>query len=508
MSCDKSVTSLHHFPPFLSLSSATIMDEDVIVVDDVDAAETPAGPSTSIANSHAFNLRNKIVAGSSLAPTSRLRSGSYTSVNLSLEPSERSTRSATHKNKPQPKLKLKLSDKAAALAPGMSFLGQYDRELDSDEEDLAFEEQFILRMLPGEDLDKLRKMVVTREVGNDVWFRFKDSRRAVFHIGNATYSAKLVDLPCIIESQKTLDNKQMFKVADICQMLVVDKKLENDEPMTNQTNFNIEEFIWPHGLTPPLHHVRKRRFRKRVNRRTIESVEQEVERLLAEDSLATEINYGKLSHVLENVNPDLSDSEFIERDEPLDAPTPAISETGEPQTPGYDIGDEADEREDTVTADEEDAGEADIDEELAAELDLAMADEDDEGDEDDEDDEESEEDEDDEDDDDEDVQARKLINEEVRDLEAAVTKKGKEVASSANPLIKKRFEDALKKLTADLEMKLAQRDELKEKQRMKKEGLITMDADADDGGAHGRDDADVEDDLFGSDDRPVQMDLT
>lgn len=143
--------------------------------------------------------------------------------------------------------------------------------------------------------------------------------------------------------------------------------------------------------------------------------------------------------VLENVNPDLSDSEFIEREDPLDAPTPAISETGEPQTPGYDIGDDADEREDALAAEEEDAGEADIDEELAAELDLAMADEDDEGDGDDEDDEESEEDEDDEDDDDEDVQARKLINEEVRDLEAAVAKKGKEVASSANPLIKVYF---------------------------------------------------------------------
>ena len=45
-----------------------------------------------------------------------------------------------------------------------------------------------------------------------------DSRRAVFHVGNNLYTAKLVDLPCIIESQKTLDNKQMFKVADICQV--------------------------------------------------------------------------------------------------------------------------------------------------------------------------------------------------------------------------------------------------------------------------------------------------
>jgi len=45
-----------------------------------------------------------------------------------------------------------------------------------------------------------------------------DSRRAVFHIGNNLYSSKLVDLPCIMESQKTLDGKQMFKVADICQV--------------------------------------------------------------------------------------------------------------------------------------------------------------------------------------------------------------------------------------------------------------------------------------------------
>jgi transcription initiation factor TFIID subunit 7 len=32
------------------------------------------------------------------------------------------------------------------------------------------------------------------------------------------YSAKLVDLPCVVEAQKTLDSKRMFKVADICQV--------------------------------------------------------------------------------------------------------------------------------------------------------------------------------------------------------------------------------------------------------------------------------------------------
>lgn len=32
------------------------------------------------------------------------------------------------------------------------------------------------------------------------------------------YDTTLVDLPTIIESQKTLDNKQFYKIADICQV--------------------------------------------------------------------------------------------------------------------------------------------------------------------------------------------------------------------------------------------------------------------------------------------------
>ena len=67
--------------------------------------------------------------------------------------SERTTRSSNTKSKPQPKVKFKLSDKAASQAPGTSFLGQYDRELDLDDENLAFEKQYILRMPSGDDCD-------------------------------------------------------------------------------------------------------------------------------------------------------------------------------------------------------------------------------------------------------------------------------------------------------------------------------------------------------------------
>jgi len=179
---------------------------------------------------------------------------------------------------------------------------------------------------------------------------------------------------------------------------------------------------------------------------------------------------------------------------------------------------------------EEAEPEGDIDEELAAELDLALGDE--EGEEDEEDEDEEDEEESDDDDDDEDAQERKLLNEEIRDLEAAVAKKEHEVAISANPLIKvfnlrsylcilwaliyissqKRFEDALKKLSADLEMKRAQRDEMKERQRRKKEGIAVEDPDTDaEVGPHdeveaGGNVAQGDVDLFGSDD-PNAMDI-
>ena len=162
------------------------MDDDLIIVDD----ENGSGPSASVREPTAspslhVSPRPKTVAERNIGP-SRLRN-STTPSPLGVDNSERTTRSANTKSKPQPKLKLKLSDKAASQAPGTSFLGQYDRELDSDDEDLAFEEQFILRMPPGEDCDKLRKAIASREVGDDVWFKFKGVCPALMYIHILTF---------------------------------------------------------------------------------------------------------------------------------------------------------------------------------------------------------------------------------------------------------------------------------------------------------------------------------
>ena len=87
---------------------------------------------------------------------------------------DRTTRSGTaFANRPKwmPKLKLKVNEGADGRRP--SFLGPYDRDLDSEEEELVFEEQFILKMPPGKECDKLRELVNKRGMTPDIWFKFK-----------------------------------------------------------------------------------------------------------------------------------------------------------------------------------------------------------------------------------------------------------------------------------------------------------------------------------------------
>jgi transcription initiation factor TFIID subunit 7 len=93
-------------------------------------------------------------------------------------------------------------------------------------------------------------------------------------------------------------------------MLLVDEStITNEEVVTAKKAFNANEFIYTDGLTPPLRHVRKRRFRKRLNRQVrvqmysrpgprcltfriqaIENVENEVDRLLSEDRAADQVD--------------------------------------------------------------------------------------------------------------------------------------------------------------------------------------------------------------------------
>ena len=78
------------------------------------------------------------------------------------------------------------------------------------------------------------------------------------------------------------------------QMLVVDHPIKDESTVTADP-LKIDEYIWPHGITPPLRHVRKRRFRKRLSRRMIEVVEERVEELMKKDKEAEATSFGEQS---------------------------------------------------------------------------------------------------------------------------------------------------------------------------------------------------------------------
>ncbi|KAF3481837.1 transcription initiation factor tfiid 55 kd subunit [Arthroderma uncinatum] len=173
----------------------------------------------------------------------------------------------------------------------------YDSEASDTEIDPALEEQFILRMEPGEDCDYLRKAVEEKRFGPrsqggaDASFKAltRDGRRATVTIRGNIYAATLVDLPSIVEGLKSWDKRGWYKSADICQMLLVLGKVKSEEEAHSYPlpkDIDPSTFQYAHGLTPPLRWVRKRRFRKRISNRTIEAVELEVARLLKEDTAA------------------------------------------------------------------------------------------------------------------------------------------------------------------------------------------------------------------------------
>lgn len=108
--------------------------------------------------------------------------------------------------------------------------------------------------------------------------------------------AKVVDLPSIIESLKTIDNKSFYKTADICQMIICKEEpdlptVEEESPNKNKKkdpNKVDKKYLWPHGVTPPCKNLRKRRFRKTLKKKFVEApeIEKEVKRLLRADNEA------------------------------------------------------------------------------------------------------------------------------------------------------------------------------------------------------------------------------
>ncbi|KAI8807595.1 TAFII55 protein conserved region-domain-containing protein [Cladochytrium replicatum] len=333
-----------------------------------------------------------------------------------------------------------------------------------DDEYAPIEEHLILRMPRDENASKFREAVKTRQLPPDLSMTFTDSRHGYLKVYGQKYGLKLVDLPCIIETQKTFDNKQFFKSADIAQMIVAEESGESGRPKSGQqrkqkSNGDREEYTWPDGITPPLKNCRKRRFRKRISKNAIEVVESEVERLLKADLEAEDVMWEEVDNRADEPDmnadqPQLADMDVDmglteESNEML--PTPGEEDTQMEQDDPSALADDvasaaglADESEDS-------------DDGLAAVIEEAL-DEDDE-DEDDDDDDDDDEDDAEEDDNEEKSQLRQeceILAEEVAELDTKLEEKTAEAARQQNPIMKRRFEDIVTRLSTEVEVKRQQ----------------------------------------------------
>ncbi|CAH0402154.1 unnamed protein product [Chilo suppressalis] len=164
------------------------------------------------------------------------------------------------------------------------------------------ESQFVMR-LPEEPAKLLREILKSGEnLKNRLTIQIEnDMRQGEVRFDHWLMHAKIVDLPTIIESMKTIDNKSFYKTADICQMMICKEEPdqpsnEEESPVKNKKKdpYKVDKkFLFPHGITPPTKNVRKRRFRKTLRKKFVEApeIEKEVKRLLRADNEAVSFTW-------------------------------------------------------------------------------------------------------------------------------------------------------------------------------------------------------------------------
>ena len=161
------------------------------------------------------------------------------------------------------------------------------------------EQQLILRLPPGTAMALRREVELgSMNLKDKLFVELQpDMRHGKVTYGGQIFNAKLMDLPSVIECLKTTDQKNFYKTADICQMLVCGTEDEEDVDVEGQSPSKRKDkdkkFQWNHGITPPLKNVRKRRFRKTLKKKYQEQpdIEKEVKRLFRMDNEAIDVKW-------------------------------------------------------------------------------------------------------------------------------------------------------------------------------------------------------------------------
>ncbi|KAJ2684876.1 hypothetical protein IWW39_004649 [Coemansia spiralis] len=315
-----------------------------------------------------------------------------------------------------------------------------------DESDAPqLEEQFILRVLP-DMAAQFSRLVGERRIQDHLEIAFRDERNAVVRFDGSRYAARLVDLPTITESYRTLDKKQMLKTADICQMLLIERVLAADEDPALLPLARGLDVIHPDGLSPALADVRRMRFRRRIPNAKIEAIEREVLRLLEEDAQAVAVKLEAID-IEQHGDDGRAATPSIDLMSPVtidDLNTPMVAdddgassiamddlEFDENLAAELEQGLEELEGEEEEEGEDEDEGE---DEEEESDLDLDMGDQPN----------------------NERALQMRLLEEEIAELERTIRRKSADLDSAPNPIIRRRFEDMIQRLEQELGFKRQQ----------------------------------------------------
>lgn len=278
---------------------------------------------------------------------------------------------------------------------------------DGDEalQEAPIEEHFVLR-LPPALANSLREPIRNRALPTDLSIQFKDSRHGKFTINGKSLNCTLIDLPCITESLKTIDNKQFYKIADVSQMLVVHPGKYQGE----------KDYSTPDGLTYPLRNVRNARFRKRMNKKLIEDVEQEVERLLAADLDAEDVHYEVHERKEIGSEEEESEAEASDEGDEFDLGA-AIEEMDKEEVVEEEHAEQEDDSESEESDDSIDEAQSDANEDNELEI------------------------------------KKKALRNEISTLEQKLAEKNQLVNNQVNAIMKERFQGIVDKLVSEINLK-------------------------------------------------------
>ncbi|EFO94486.1 hypothetical protein GCK72_008797 [Caenorhabditis remanei] len=168
-----------------------------------------------------------------------------------------------------------------------------------------FESHVVLRV-PEDCVSRIEKIINTDGKLEEFSINLNaDARNTTIRIGNQLLNGKILDLPTVTEVHKTLDNKSLYKVADVSQILVcthdsinpaassTSAPSDSTEDAQKLAKKAAKQWQYPHGLTPPMKCARKKRFRKTKKKKLMDApeVEKELKRLLRADLEADSVKW-------------------------------------------------------------------------------------------------------------------------------------------------------------------------------------------------------------------------